>query len=127
MTVLRFAYNPTRLDARNPRLIEEWLELVKAGQQLAVNAMVDMMADLHQNGHKSRFIKSLKGLPLLELKTTSRGGEKGGARIYFFFTEGEAVICNCEVKKDDEASETVLNEALAMLNAYSNGQTIWKG
>jgi hypothetical protein len=127
MTVLRPAYNPDRLDARSPRIIEDWLELVKAGQQLAVNAMVEMMADLHQNGHKSRFIKSLKGLPLLELKTTSRGGEKGGSRIYFFFAESAAVICNCEVKKDDEASETVLDEALAMLKAYGNGQTIWKG
>jgi hypothetical protein len=127
MTVLRLAYNPTHLDARNPRIIEEWLELIKAGQQLAVNAMVEMMADLHQNGHTSRFIKSLKGLPLLELKTTSRGGEKGGARIYFFFAEGEAIICNCEVKKDNEASETVLDEALAMLKAYGNGQMVWKG
>jgi hypothetical protein len=127
MTVLRLAYNPTRLDAKNSRIIENWLELVKARQQLAVNAMVEMVTDLHQNGYKSRFIKSLKGLPLLELKTTSRGGEKGGSRIYFFFTEGEAFICNCEVKKDDEASETVLGEALAMLKAYSNGQTIWKG
>ena len=126
MTVLHLAYNPTRLDAKNSRIIEQWLELAKVGQQPAVNAMVEMVADLYQNGHKSRFIKSLKGLPLLELKTTTRGGEKGGARVYFFFAEGEAVICNCEVKKDDEASETVLNEALAMLKAYSNGQTIWK-
>jgi hypothetical protein len=127
MTVLRLAYNPTRLDARNPRIIEEWLELVKAGQQLAVNAVVDMMADLHQNGHTSRFIKSLKGLPLLELKTTSRGGEKGGARIYFFFAEGEAVICNCEVKADDAPSSTVLKEALAMRSAFESGIKIWKG
>jgi hypothetical protein len=126
MTVLRLAYNPTRLDAKNSRIIEQWLELAKAGQQPAVNTMVEMVTDLYQNGHKSRFIKSLKGLPLLELKTTSRGGEKGGARVYFFFAEGKVVICNCEVKKDDEASETVLNEALAMLKAYSNGQTIWK-
>ncbi len=126
MMILRLAYNTMRLDAKNARIIEQWLELAEAGQQPAINAMVDMVADLRQNGHKSRFIKSLKGLPLLELKTTSRGGEKGGARVYFFFAEGKAVICNCEVKKNTEASETELNEALTMLKAYSNGQTIWK-
>jgi hypothetical protein len=127
MTVLRLAYNPNRLDAKNPRIIEDWLELIKAGQQLAVNAMVEMMADLHQNGHKSRFIKSLKGLPLLELKTTSRGGEKGGSRIYFFFAESEAVICNCEVKVDDTPSSTVFKEALTMRSAHESGTKIWKG
>jgi hypothetical protein len=127
MTVLRLAYHPNRLDAKNPRIIENWLELVKTGQQLAVNAMVEMMADVHQNGHTSRFIKSLKGLPLLELKTTSRGGEKGGARIYFFFAEGEAFICNCEVKGDDMPGSILLKEALAMRFAYESGTKIWKG
>jgi hypothetical protein len=127
MTILHFAYNPIRLDAKNSRILEQWLELAEAGQQLAVNAMVEMVADLHQNGHKSRFIKSLKGLPLLELKTTSRGGEKGGARIYFFFAESEAVICNCEVKADDTPSSTVLKETLAIRSAYESGTKIWKG
>jgi hypothetical protein len=86
-----------------------------------------MLSDLHENGRKSRFIKALKGYPLLELKTASRGGQKGGARVYFFVNEdGEAVLLNCEVKTGDSPSAAKLTEALEIILAYRKGLQIYK-
>ena len=78
------------------------------------SAPVLMLKDLHEQGEKSRFIKALKGLPILELKSTTRGRQKGGARVYFFYADNGAVICNCEVKENDEADPKKLEEALEM-------------
>lgn len=112
---LRPTRHPLRLDAKHPLIIEELLELAESGQQEAVEAMVTMLEDLHLHGLESRFVRALKGLPLFELKTASRGGAKGGSRVYFFTnTQGEALIVNCEVKVGDKADQQKLKTALAV-------------
>jgi hypothetical protein len=121
MMRLHLARNPDRLDAKNSRIIEDLQALVAEGKQEAVNTLVLMLKDLHENGQKSRFVRSLKGLAIFELKSAARGGQKGGARVYFFYADNGAVICNCEVKDDDTASREKLREVFKILDAHKKG------
>jgi hypothetical protein len=121
MMRLHLARHPDYLDTKNQRIIEDLQALVREGKQEAVNTLVLMLKDLHENGEKSRFIKALKGLPILELKSASRGGQKGGARVYFFYADNGAVICNCEVKDDESASREKLREVLKIMKAHDKG------
>lgn len=58
-----------------------------------------MLRDLHEKGRGSRFLNKLTGTPLWELKPASRGGEKGGPRVYLFLMpDDEAGVVNCEVR-----------------------------
>lgn len=119
--------HPARLDARHPRLIEDLLELAEEGQQEAVNAMIEMLADFHQHGLDSRFPKKLKGYPIWQLKTRTRGGIKGGARIYFFFAgKDKAVMVNAESKEGDAPDAGKLSEAIEIFGAYKQGIPVVK-
>jgi Phage derived protein Gp49-like (DUF891) len=119
---LHLAYNPNRLQATHPRLIEDLLEFVEQQEQLAVNSMILMIEDLYQQGLDSRFVKKLKHLPIFELKTRSRGGGKGGARVYFFTnTKNEAILCNAEIKEGNSPNQQKLEEAAEMFLAYEAG------
>lgn len=116
---------PLRSGARRPQWVEDALGLANNGKQAAVDQIVDMLTDLHQEGRNSRYVKSLTGLPLYELKSTSRGGHKGGARVYFAFTEhGEALILNAETKPQgvDAPNPAKIAQALQMLAAYQKGE-----
>lgn len=124
---LRLARHPQRLDSKHEILIEDLLVLAAKGQHGGLSAIIEMLTDLHQNGHRSRFARSLKGLPLLELKTTRRGGQKGGARVYFFYARGEAILIGCEIKEGGKASVGKLEEALEVLVGYQNGVEVVKG
>lgn len=115
--------HPDSPNTLHPQIIENLLELCQE-HQLAVNAMIEMLHDLYQHSLQSRYVKKLIGFPLWELKTRARGGEKGGARVYFF-VEGEfAYICNAEVKTGDQPSEHKLEEALEILVAHRSGKKI---
>jgi hypothetical protein len=123
-----YARHPNHLRAEHPRIIEDLLDLANLGKQEAVNAMIEMLEDLHIHGLESRFIKKLKGLPLWELKTKSRGGQKGGSRIYLFVTEdNKAALINAEIKADNQASIHKLEEALDILEAYIAGKPVLEG
>jgi hypothetical protein len=125
--VLLLSRHPARLAARHPRLIEDLLELAAEGQQEAVNAMIEMLADFHQHGLDSRFPKKLKGYPVWELKTRTRGGMKGGARIYFFFAgKSTAIMVNAESKEGDAPDARKLSEAIEIFGAYRQGIPVIK-
>jgi hypothetical protein len=114
--------HPNRLTAKHPLIIEEFLELVDNGETEALGAMIGMLDDLHKNGRNSRFLRHMTGSPIYELKTQSRGGPKGGSRVYLFLNEqDEAVIINCEVKDGDEASVHKLKTVLRVAAAYKKG------
>jgi hypothetical protein len=118
----RLARHPERLTAKNSRIIEDLLELAKTGHQEVVNTMITMLEDFHKHGFESRYVKKLKGLPIWELKSRSRGGAKGGARVYFFLTgENEAAIINAESKTGDAPSSSKLDEVAAILFAHEAG------
>lgn len=65
-----------------------------------------MIRELIRDGQDCRFIKSL-GAGVYELKTASRGGHRGGARVYFFVYQGIAVLCRAECKGTDEDADSV--------------------
>jgi hypothetical protein len=124
---LLLARLPNRLHAHHPRIIEELLEIAHAGQIDALREMIEMLHDFHRFGSSSRYAKKFKGLPIWELKTTVRGGTKGGARVYFFFAEtGEAVLVNAEVKSGDSPSQTKIKEVLVVYKALEAGIPVLK-
>lgn len=120
---LKLGREPHRLWASHPLLIQELLQLATTGRQVAVSTMIEMLHDLYTVGRESRFLVKLGRSPLWELKPTSRGGEKGGSRIYLFLLPtGEAGLVNCEVKEPGApTSQEKLLAALRMMKAYNDG------
>lgn len=124
-TPLLLPYALNRPQARNPRIIED---LLAVQDPAALKAMIDMLEDLHLHGKESRFAHKLVGLPLWELKTNSRGGAKGGARVYFTFTpHAKALVINAEVKTGVTPSEAKITEAVKITLAYFDGRVRLQG
>ena len=112
-------------DSKHPIIIENLLEFVEDGQQEAVAMLIEMLRDLHQEGLASRFVKKLSGIRVWELKTKSRGGQKGGARVYFYLTkEAEVLIINAELKVASVASPQKLKEAVSIIIRYEQGLNV---
>lgn len=66
----------------------------------------------------TRFKKHLFG-PVFELKSRTANG---GARVYFFATNSEEfVLVRAECKKENKASDLLLNDVADVLDAYENG------
>jgi hypothetical protein len=92
-----------------PYVIGEMKEYNQLGRNTCVSQMIRMITDLEVNGYGSSYIKHL-GNTIYELKSHTRGGHKGGARVYFFVYQGAAIICACECKDpDDEPDQYKLN------------------
>lgn len=122
MQSLVLARLPTRLNAKHPRIIEDLLTIANDGHIEALKAIIEMLNDFHLHGKDSRYSQKFTGLPIWELKTTSRGGTKGGARVYFFFLEtNEAVLVNAEVKSGDSPSVAKIKEVLQIYKAVEAG------
>ena len=120
------ARHPARLDAKHPLIVENLLEISQANHQEALNSIIQMLEDLLQNELNSRYAKTLQGTPIWELKTRSRGGIKGGARVYWFplqILEGDtkeiiAVLVNAEVKPESKPNKQKLLEALEVYFSF---------
>ena len=124
---LRLVRHPSRLNARHPILIEEMLELTENGSWTAVGTLIEMLDDLHRHGQQSRFFRNFKGLTISELKSASRGGSKGGSRVYFWVNpQDEAMVVNCEVKQESSASMNKLRVVLEVRSAYEQGIAVWR-
>jgi hypothetical protein len=107
---------PHRKKRKQSAIIEDLLEMAKRGQVEAIRMIVLMLADLYQNPVQDcQFAQKLRGLPVWELKSHTRGGEKGGARVYFFVLNGQAVITGAEVKTGVALSNLKIDEALEFL------------
>lgn len=88
--------------------------------------MIKMISDLTKHGRESRYLEKLKSSPIWELKSTSRGGQKGGARVYgFLTTEGDAGIVNCEIKDGDEPDIEKLRTVLVVIQAFKQGVRVF--
>lgn len=124
---MKLAREPHRLDAKHPILIEELLALVEAGKTDGVAMLIEMLSDLHTKGRNSRYLEKLKKSPIWELKSTTRGGERGGARVYLFIRSDDiAGVVNCEVKADAAPSESKLIVALKVIQAFQGGTDVFK-
>lgn len=119
---------PHRLETVHPVIIEELLSLAADRKSVAVTTIIEMLASLHAEGRSSPYLVKLSYSPLWELKPMSRGGERGGCRVYLFLLPtGEAGIVNCEVKKPDaRASQSMLAVGLRMLKAYNDGTPVFE-
>ena len=116
------ARHPNRLNASNPIIIQNLLEMVQNNQQTSVNSIILMLQDFYSQGRNSRYLEKLKTLPFYELKTRSRGGQKGGARVYLFLTDkDEAIIINAEIKTGSTPNPQKLEEVAIILRAYRQG------
>lgn len=120
--VFYLARHPNRLNAPHPIIIENLLEMVHNNQQPSINSLIIMLQDLYSNGRNSRYLEKFKTLPFYELKTRSRGGQKGGARVYLFLTNNdEAIIVNAEIKTGNAPNPQKLEEVAIVLRAYRLG------
>ena len=102
---LYLARHPDRITSKHPRIIEDMLELCE-NHQLAVDAMIGMLHDLYEFDLETRYAKKLTNYPLWELKTRSRGGEKGGARVYFFVETTLLIFVTPKSKQEINQSNT---------------------
>ena len=85
-----------------------------------------MVAALKEQGNESGFLKKLKGTPISELKSHSRGGQKGGARVYLFEGPEETFfLCRAEWKPDDEANQELLDDTAYILLTYKFGRAVF--
>lgn len=119
---LLLARDPSALERERALIIEDMVELNRHGKNEAVTMMIKMLSDLYEHGRASRYLVPLKVSALQELKPTSRGGIKGGSRVYLFITEhDEAGIVNCEVKSGNAPDPQKLKQALRVITAHRQG------
>ncbi len=124
---LELARHPLELRAKRPIIVDELLALEDAGKQRGVSMMIKMLSDLHVQGRNSRYLVKLESSPIWELKSTSRGGEVGGARIYLFLVEGDgAGIVNCEIKEGNAPNFETLRVVLTVIAAYKQGIPVFE-
>jgi hypothetical protein len=122
---LVYAFDPDALQDPQPPFVEDLIELMTQGHQLALTEIIKMVADLKANGRSSRYLKKLEGYPLWELKSRSRGGEKGGARVYLFIgPDSSFYLCHAEWKTDHEADERLLEDTAYMALAFKEGKSL---
>jgi len=64
---------------------------------------------------------------LLELKTRSRGGEKGGTRVYFYWNPfGEPVVVDAETKKGDSPRPGLIARGIGVVLADKKGIKVYE-
>lgn len=116
------AFHPTRKRGKEPLLYEDLIALNGEGKNRSVSRIIAMMDDLRANGRESRYVKHLMG-PLFELKTRT---PDGGARVYFFrLNKDSFVLVRAEVKKENEATETLLSDVLDVINAVKKENDVF--
>ena len=126
MPPLVYVRHPSRPAAKFPRILETLLTMNRAGHGEAVGECIRMCRDLWLHGRECRYVKPLKYLPgAWELKPTTRGGQRGGARVYFFWlSDGRPVLTGAEYKAPgSEASDDLLDELVDIAEAVKKGET----
>jgi hypothetical protein len=110
-------------NSQHSTIIRDLLEISRTGHQDALNAIIKMLEDFEQHSTTSRFLRKLQGIPLHELKTQSRGGIKGGSRVYLYVINNlDCILINAEVKPDKHPNPNKLKEALEIVLAFRQGQ-----
>jgi hypothetical protein len=72
------------------------------------------------------FCKKVKGFPLLELRSHSRGGNKGGTRVYFFQAPNDTfMLCHAEWKQGDKANDALLEDTAYILLAFKQNRPVF--
>lgn len=117
---LHLARHPSNLAATHALIIEDFLRMAQAGKRTCLRAVIEMCADLHQNGMESRFLKSFGG-PVYELKKRARDG---GARVYLFRYGEDFVLVHAECKTEDQADQALLLDLSDVVEALKGQQPV---
>jgi hypothetical protein len=121
-----YPFDPDRLEAKHPLLVEDLIEMRRERQHDALLEIGKMVAALKKLGLDCGFTKKLHGSPIYELKTHSRGGQKGGARAYFFRAPKDVfMICHAECKPNKDANEDLLADTAYILEVFENDVPIF--
>lgn len=130
--MIAYPYFPDRLEDQYPPLVEDVIDLKHTGHHECVAQIIRMIGDLKENGLDSRFFKAFGG-PVAELKSRSRGGDKGGARVYLFRgPEDTFFLCRAECKHENDADAVLLADTAEISAAYRRNQSVfpsreWRG
>jgi hypothetical protein len=122
---IAYPYDPDELEVSHPPFVQDLLLIRQANQWQALQEIGKMVAALKNLGLKCGFTKKLFDSPLYELKTHSRGGEKGGARAYFFRSNDNFLICRAECKNGNEPDPELLESAAYILLAFKTGKPVF--
>lgn len=131
MVRIAYPYDPDDLEAKNPPFVQDLVNLKRGGYVESIGEIIKMVAALKEQGLESGFLKKLKGTPISELKSHSRGGQKGGARVYLFAgarLEGNVQVfflCRAEWKPNDAANPEMLEDTAYILLALKNKRPIF--
>jgi hypothetical protein len=125
---IAYPYDPDDLEARYPPFMKDVLDLKLKGNHQAVEEIIKMVRALKELGLDCGFVKKLKGSPLLELRTHSRGGNKGGVRVYFFQAPNNTfMLCRAEWKQGSKANQTLLEDSAYILLAFKQNRPVFPG
>lgn len=115
---MRFHYVYRKPDSAHPSIIEDLLELT--AQQDGLDMCIEMIEDLYHFAHQSRFVRAMHG-PLAELKSQTRGGERGGSRVYFAWVGKDAVLLlTAEIKEGSAPSHHKLAESVRLMGRWKS-------
>jgi hypothetical protein len=85
-----------------------------------------MVKALKELGLECGFVKKLKGSLLLELRSHSRGGNKGGARVYFFQAPNNTfMLCRAEWKQGIKTDTVLLEDSAYILLAFKQKKAVF--
>jgi hypothetical protein len=125
VAVIRYPHDPDNLE-REPPFISDMRTLAKERKLLGMRAIGKMLKDLLINGTSSRYLNGITGYPILELKTTSRGGEAGGARVYLYRADDQEFhLCAAEVKPGTATNIELLKRTAYIAWHWMNGYDIF--
>jgi hypothetical protein len=122
---IAYPYEPDELDALHPPFVQDLLEIRDQNQRQALSEISKMIAALKSLGLDCGFTKKMFNSPLYELKTHSRGGQKGGARAYFFRSNNNFLICRAECKDSNQPDPELLESAALILLAFKTGKPVF--
>ncbi|GEM44517.1 hypothetical protein [Deinococcus cellulosilyticus] len=127
MTIRSFLARHPQQRRSQPLIIEDLLKMAEASKHEAVNACLAMCEDLYINGSKSRYVHSIQGSPLFELRTDAEN-QKACARVYFYWRNPEEVVLvHAETSDHGRASMKLLNGCAAVRSADLQGRDVLDG
>ena len=122
---IAYPYDPDELEAKHPPFVQDLIAMRQADQNQALQQIGKMVSALKELGLQCGFSKKLFKSPLYELKTHTRGGQKGGARVYFFRSDNTFLICRAECKDGNQPDMELLESAAYILLAFQAGQAVF--
>ncbi len=115
-------WHPTQLTRKRPLLVDDFLDLVKQKKFVCLKKMISMLNGLNTFGLESLHVKPLFDA-IYELKDRT---SDGGARVYFIAGEdNEFYAFHAECKKESDADEVMLSDAIEILEALEAGQAVF--